>query len=74
MPWSQTSPMDQRTQFVADYLRASLSTTDLCALYVGCHARLGISGLIATFAKARPASTSVRANPAHHRTRPIRKS
>lgn len=33
MPWSQTSPMDQRTQFIADYLRASLSTTDLCALY-----------------------------------------
>ena len=33
MPWSQTSPMDQRTQFIADYLRESLSTTDLCALY-----------------------------------------
>lgn len=33
MPWSQTSPMDQRTQFIADYLRGSLSTTDLCALY-----------------------------------------
>ena len=33
MPWSQTSPMDQRTQFIADYLRASLNTTDLCALY-----------------------------------------
>ncbi|MDO8434124.1 MAG: IS481 family transposase [Candidatus Binatus sp.] len=25
--------MDQRTQFIADYLRESLSTTDLCALY-----------------------------------------
>lgn len=33
MPWSQTSPMDQRTQFIADYLRESLSTVDLCALY-----------------------------------------
>ncbi len=22
MPWSQTSPMDHRTQFIADYLRA----------------------------------------------------
>jgi putative transposase len=33
MPWSETSPMDQRTQFIADYLRGSLSTTDLCALY-----------------------------------------
>jgi len=33
MPWSQTSPMDQRTQFIADYLRESLSTTELCVLY-----------------------------------------
>ena len=30
MPWSQTSPMDQRTQFIADYLRGCLSITDLC--------------------------------------------
>jgi putative transposase len=33
MPWSQTSPMDQRTQFIADYLRGCLSITELCALY-----------------------------------------
>jgi putative transposase len=33
MPWSQTSPMDQRTQFIADYLRETLSTTELCDLY-----------------------------------------
>lgn len=33
MPWSQTSPMDQRIQCIADYLRESLSITDLCALY-----------------------------------------
>ena len=33
MPWSQITPMDQRTQFIADYLRASLSITELCALY-----------------------------------------
>lgn len=33
MPWSQTSPMDQRTQFIADYLRRRLSITELCALY-----------------------------------------
>src|SRR6266496_4862040 len=25
MPWSETSPMDQKTQFIADYLRRSLS-------------------------------------------------
>lgn len=33
MPWSQTSPMDQRTQFVADFLRQVLSVTELCDLY-----------------------------------------
>lgn len=33
MPWSQTSPMDQRTQFIADFLRESLSITELCQLY-----------------------------------------
>jgi transposase len=33
MPWSQTTPMDQKTQFVADYLRKRLSITELCELY-----------------------------------------
>lgn len=33
MPWSETSPMDQRTQFIADYLRDSLSISELCQLY-----------------------------------------
>ena len=33
MPWSQTSPMDQRAQFIADFLRESLSVTELCDLY-----------------------------------------
>jgi putative transposase len=33
MPWSQTSPMDQRTQFIADFLRDSMSMSELCALY-----------------------------------------
>lgn len=33
MPWSQTTPMDQKTQFIADYLRHSLSFEELCALY-----------------------------------------
>lgn len=33
MPWSQTSPMDQRTQFIADFLRETLSVTELCELY-----------------------------------------
>lgn len=33
MPWEETSPMDQRTQFIADYLREILSVTELCQLY-----------------------------------------
>jgi putative transposase len=33
MPWRHTLPMDQKTQFVADYLRNRLSMTELCELY-----------------------------------------
>lgn len=33
MPWSETSPMDQKVQFIADYLRGTMTVTDLCALY-----------------------------------------
>lgn len=33
MPWSQTSTMDQKTQFIADYLRGSLAFAELCDLY-----------------------------------------
>jgi putative transposase len=32
MPWSHTSPMDQKTQFIADDLRDRLSITELCQL------------------------------------------
>jgi putative transposase len=33
MPWREASPMDQRTQFIADDLRDVLSITELCELY-----------------------------------------
>ena len=33
MPWSETSPMDQKLQFMSDYLRHSLDMTELCQLY-----------------------------------------
>src|SRR5262245_554076 len=33
MPWRQTSPMDQKMQFIADYLRQTLSIVELCELY-----------------------------------------
>lgn len=33
MPWKELSPMDQKTQFVSEYLRDSLSFTELCQRY-----------------------------------------
>jgi putative transposase len=33
MPWSHTSPMDQKTPCIADDLRRTLSITELCTLY-----------------------------------------
>jgi len=33
MPWTTSSPMDQKTQFIADYLRQTLSITELCLHY-----------------------------------------
>lgn len=55
MPWSCSSAMDQKTQFIADYLRHTLCFAELCALYhvsrktgykwVSRYAELGASGL-----------------------------
>lgn len=33
MPWKETSPMDQRLQFVSDYQRGIAPMTELCARY-----------------------------------------
>lgn len=33
MPWSETSPMDQKVQFVADYLRDTFDMSELCQRY-----------------------------------------
>jgi len=33
MPWRETRPMDQRMQFIADYLRQSLNMSELCQMY-----------------------------------------
>ena len=33
MPWTTSSPMDLKTQFIADYLRQSQSVTELCLNY-----------------------------------------
>lgn|SRR5262245_52149249 len=34
MPWSQATPMDQKTQFIADYRGEDLLITELCELWV----------------------------------------
>jgi hypothetical protein len=31
MPWGQTTPMDPKTRFIADYLRETFSFAELCA-------------------------------------------
>ena len=33
MPWNQVTPMDERTQFIADVLRHTLSISELCSRY-----------------------------------------
>jgi len=33
MPWKEDLPMDQKTQFISEYLRDSLSFTELCQRY-----------------------------------------
>ena len=53
MSWSQTSAMDQKTQFISDYLRERLSITELCALY-------GISRKTGYKWKNRPAAVRAR--------------
>ena len=55
MPWSQTSPLDHRTKFIADSLRRSLDTAALCERFgiarktgynwIDCYLRLGPAGL-----------------------------
>ena len=55
MPWRETSPMDQRTQFIADHLRETQTITELCDRYgvsrktgykwIARYLRLGPAGL-----------------------------
>ena len=33
MPWSEITAVDQKTQFVADYLRQQLSMSEICELH-----------------------------------------
>ena len=55
MPWRETSPMDQRTRFIADHLRETQTITELCDRYgvsrktgykwIARYLRLGPAGL-----------------------------
>ena len=75
MPWSQTTPMDQKTQFIADYLRETYSFTELCARFgVSRESGYKLSG--ATLRKAlrdsrsdRDGRTPVRIRPQHTSSR-----
>jgi transposase len=40
MPWRETSPMDQRSRFIGDYLAGLASFTEVCARY-GVSRRIG---------------------------------
>ena len=60
MPWSVTTPMTQRRDFVEDYIRRLYSMTDLCAHYrisrrIGYKwlRRFEVDGLVSRIAGAR---------------------
>jgi putative transposase len=63
MPWSQTTPMDQKTQFIADYLRESFSFSELCARY-GVSRETGYR-LLARYLEQGPAGLQERSRRAH---------
>jgi putative transposase len=72
MPWSHTSPMDQNTQFIADYLRHHVSVTELCEFY-GVSRKTGYQWIDRSLthgppgleARSRRPSTSPRHTPDH---------
>src|SRR5919199_1656859 len=78
MPWSQISPMDQKTPFIADYLRDRLSVTELCELD-GVSRKTGYQGIDRYLThgtqgldeRSRRPSTSPRQTP-HYRVTAIR--
>ena len=64
MPWSETSPMDQKTQFIADVLRGRLQVSELCESY-GISRKTGYKW-IDRYVKEGPAGLSDRSRrPAH---------
>lgn len=64
MPWNETSPMNQRTQFIADYLGAYYSHSELCELY-GISRKTGYKW-IARYEEAGPQGLLERSSRPHH--------
>jgi putative transposase len=64
MPWSRTSPMDEKTKFIADYLRKVLDVTELCDLY-GISRKTGHQ-LINRYIREGPAGLEERSRKPHH--------
>jgi hypothetical protein len=54
MAWSRASPMDQKTQFIADYVQRRLSITELFEHY-GISRKAATNGLNPTSARVAPA-------------------
>lgn len=66
MPWKETSTMDQRVEFMGDWLSGQFSVTDLCLIYgvsrptaykwIDRYQRLGVEGLkeLSRAAKSHP--------------------
>lgn len=70
MPWNQVTPMDEKTQFIADVLRRTLSISELCERY-GISRKTGYK-LIRRYQAEGPAGLrerSRRAQRCPHRTR-----
>lgn len=66
MPWSQTSPMDQRTQFIADHLRQRYSMAALCEQY-GISRKTGYKW-IERYVERGAAGLQERSRPTHARS------
>jgi len=64
MPWNETTPMDQKMQFIADYLRGVLSMTELCQLY-GISRKTGYK-FIERYARCGPEGLEERSRSAHN--------
>ena len=69
MPWSQTTPMDQKTQFIADYLRESVLVHRAVRALRG-ESRDGLQVDRRYLEQGPQASRSARADPTRARIRP----